>query len=598
MIGDRFTWIDFDGDLDSLLLAVSDPESRIRTSDACPSMPQRNLDTYLEEISFELRRGSAASEQVKLFFSPGYNGIVGSRGSGKTMLARILSKRDLSAYSQFVDESSIRYKMVNCAPTANVPRFLYLKQGDLESLYRDERYSDVPMLKGILESVEKKVAKASNDAFAEIRVLLDLQKDLVSAFARKYPSGVLSLDCLEGAEPSGILVGFPACDVDDDSDSARKAKQGLEGIADNILAAEKVLSGIHLSSGNAESTDLFKAANDELSLLRAELGAFSLHRRRIEEAFAAIADSDVFVERKSLGDEYEKVRGEHNRVQSSAALANYRGEVQKVSDFLYDLLKLRMCLIDIDRAIECQHSLMLEPIPPILSGVGGEKIEIELSYDGCASYREAVDSLMSPSLRGRPDALCECCLAMKESKEVKRCFNGQKVKKSESGAGGLGYVAKFTSILLEVLEEGKTLKEVVSVGGVKLDDMSPGMRAEALLKLFLDDKVVDDQYVFVVIDQPEDNLDTDTIGRFLIDRIKNLKLNVQLFVVSHSAPVIVNGDARAVVVCKSDGDAISYRCGTINGKDTKQDISKVLDGGERYIKMRLNKYNFKVSDVR
>ena len=124
------------------------------------------------------------------------------------------------------------------------------------------------------------------------------------------------------------------------------------------------------------------------------------------------------------------------------------------------------------------------------------------------------------------------------------------------------------------------------------------MRAEALLKLFLDDKVVDDQYVFVVIDQPEDNLDTDTIGRFLIDRIKNLKLNVQLFVVSHSAPVIVNGDARAVVVCKSDGDAISYRCGTINGKDTKQDISKVLDGGERYIKMRLNKYNFKVSDVR
>ena len=38
-IGKKYTWIDFDCDLDSLLLAISDPESRIRTSDACSILP-------------------------------------------------------------------------------------------------------------------------------------------------------------------------------------------------------------------------------------------------------------------------------------------------------------------------------------------------------------------------------------------------------------------------------------------------------------------------------------------------------------------------------------------------------------------------------
>ena len=121
------------------------------------------------------------------------------------------------------------------------------------------------------------------------------------------------------------------------------------------------------------------------------------------------------------------------------------------------------------------------------------------------------------------------------------------------------------------------------------------MRADALLKLFLQDNIVEGDTVFLVLDQPEDNLDTGTIGGFLIDRIKEMKVKIQLFVVSHSAPVVVNGDARTVIVCRQSKEgAISYERGTINGPDTKKTIAEVLDGGEEYLTMRFNKYNFKV----
>ena len=124
------------------------------------------------------------------------------------------------------------------------------------------------------------------------------------------------------------------------------------------------------------------------------------------------------------------------------------------------------------------------------------------------------------------------------------------------------------------------------------------MKAQALLKLFLNDGVTSGEWAYIVLDQPEDNLDVATIKDFLIDRLKKLKLDIQFFVVSHSAPVIVNGDARTVIVCENDDGTISYTHGAMNEVSVKQSIADVLDGGERYLKMRLNKYNFQIGDER
>lgn len=67
-------------------------------------------------------------------------------------------------------------------------------------------------------------------------------------------------------------------------------------------------------------------------------------------------------------------------------------------------------------------------------------------------------------------------------------------------------------------------------------------------------------------------------------------------IVSHSAPVIINGDVRNVVMARSDEFSISYSSDVINGRPAIEFISEVLDGGERFLKMRLYKYDFQVGD--
>ena len=136
----------------------------------------------------------------------------------------------------------------------------------------------------------------------------------------------------------------------------------------------------------------------------------------------------------------------------------------------------------------------------------------------------------------------------------------------------------------------------VTINGLPVKEMSPGMQAQALLKLLLNDELQSGVYDYVVFDQPEDNLDTPTISDVLVKRIKRLKKKVQVFVVSHSAPVIVNGDARSIVMAKHDETSINYSLGVINGRRAKEFISEVLDGGERFLKMRLYKYDFQVGD--
>lgn len=141
------------------------------------------------------------------------------------------------------------------------------------------------------------------------------------------------------------------------------------------------------------------------------------------------------------------------------------------------------------------------------------------------------------------------------------------------------------------------LNPCVAIDGDLVDTMSPGMKAQALLKLFLNDELCKGKWVYIVLDQPEDNLDVKTIKDFLVSRLKQLKISVQFFVVSHSAPVVVNGDARTIVTCRNENQEILYEISSLGNSSGKRFISDILDGGELYLKMRLNKYNFRLEDL-
>lgn len=591
-IGDRYTWIDFDGDLDSLLLAISDPESRIRTSDVSDEFPQTNAGSYLECVSFDLMRG-VEKEKVTIEFAPGFNGIVGARGSGKTMLAKILCGAGLANYSSFVDQSSVKYKLYGGQPTSNVPKVLSLEQGELEGIYSNGSYAEVPLLEKQINAVEQRAKQVALAVSSLIGDLLDNELTLAKAFIKRYPSGAVKPDVLDSSMPSGLLVSFPDDACVDDAKIAREMSSSLEKASGFATELVESLKEAKPGKSSDESSVLFEAFAARVTDLEQKASLLSSQISALRELSGKVKDV-WFVDRSDLREEFLRSCAETNAQQDSAALSNYNKDKLHSEQYLVDLLRLRLALKDADAMIEEQQTLLKQPLSPIRATAGEDSLEIRLSYEAFNEYESAKEALLSPAQKRKAvnSPIAECCIRISEPSEAKAIFNGQRIR-LQSPAKGEAYLGKYVNALKSDVADVGSLEKKVSLNGKLLDEMSPGMRAEALLKLFLQDEVARGDYDFIVIDQPEDNLDTETISRFLIDRLKSLKLHVQLFVVSHSAPVIVNGDARNVIVCTaSDENGISYETGTINGQKTKQSISNVLDGGERYLKMRLNKYNF------
>lgn len=597
VLGERYTWIDFDGDLDSLLLAISDPASRVRTSDICFDNPQVNRNNYLESLAFDLLSdGGTKRVAQSLNFAPGFNGIVGARGSGKSMLARVLANRDLEDYSSFVDPNSIKYTVSNGQPTSNPPKFIYLKQGELEGIFKNEKYSEVPFLKNRLQKIEAEAAEVSDKAFNEIKKQLEMQNELAIAFVEKYSSGIVSADTLDSDPPSGLLVEFPNLSITMDSQTADKMKESLDDVCTQLHANIELLDKVKPKSDNPENVELFSAFSSEIEKAKNQVEQAALRLSEITAAANKIKDN-WFVERELLATSFISEIDQFNDQQDSMALAKYTKSLNTIVLFFEHLLRMQLLIKESDSIIKEHFKTMLTPISPVEVEIEEEKFRVIISYDGCTSYENATNGLLSNASRNYGNHIARLCLASGEVAKVKTLLNGQRIKKQPDWTFK-EYINKYFSCLTADIAAGKELKRNVILNEKSLDDMSPGMRAEALLKLFLQDDLTENECVFVVLDQPEDNLDTDTISRFLIKRLKQLKSKVQFFIVSHSAPVIVNGDARNVIICKAFENEIEYSFGAINGATTKQAISTVLDGGERYLKMRLNKYNFQVGDER
>ena len=596
-IGSKFTWIDFDGDLDSLLLAISDPESRIKTSDECPSLPQTNTAAFLESVSFDVfTDGNGGSRQTcNLTFSPGFNGIVGSRGSGKSLLACLLAGKGLDTYAKFVDEDSVKFTMHGGVPMTDHPSCLYLGQGELECIYRDGKYEEIPFLGEHVSPLKADAEKESGKAKSRLIEILDLEKKLLLAFCAKYESGSIRMDHLDSEMPSGVSIDAPTFPAKD-WPKIDKARSELSSMEESLASAAKTASSITFKSSYPEDEELFVALDDEASAIKGELTNLRQRVARLSLLLNEV-NPEWFEGRDQLVSLFETTIGEYNNASGSTALTQYGQKTAKVAAFLDDLLELRLSLDYLNEQAQRAYEKMHKPIDPVELQNEVDRISINLVYSEESTFDEKFAEPLSSSTTRNHQTLVEAFLCQRNSDKMHRKFNGSKVR-VKATQGVVAHYNKFFELVKAAVTGSDSLSAIIAVKNEPIDDMSPGTKAQALLKLFLNDEVVAGRWVYIVLDQPEDNLDVATIKDFLIDRLKKLKLNVQFFVVSHSAPVVVNGDARTVVVCKNDEGSISYTSGVMNDSHIKQSIADVLDGGERYLKMRLNKYNFQVGDER
>ncbi len=83
----------------------------------------------------------------------------------------------------------------------------------------------------------------------------------------------------------------------------------------------------------------------------------------------------------------------------------------------------------------------------------------------------------------------------------------------------------------------------------------------------------------LIVDQPEDDLDNQTVYEDVVKLIQAQKTNKQFLLATHNANFPVLGDAEMIISCSESEDEIEVLCEGIDAKECQQRIVDIMEGG-------------------
>ena len=190
--------------------------------------------------------------------------------------------------------------------------------------------------------------------------------------------------------------------------------------------------------------------------------------------------------------------------------------------------------------------------------------------------------------------------------------------KSENGVvtfkGNKGRENSLYSFMKYVLTTSREVRlfakyEDDLIGGYEKSTMTPGKQAIFALELILADS---GSKWPLLIDQPEDDLDSRSIYDSVVSTLRDLKKERQIIMVTHDANLVIGSDSEEVIVVNRNGadrpnandQFFNYATGSLentkkkgNNGDTlssqgiREHCCEILDGGEEAFQKRQSKYN-------
>ena len=122
-----------------------------------------------------------------------------------------------------------------------------------------------------------------------------------------------------------------------------------------------------------------------------------------------------------------------------------------------------------------------------------------------------------------------------------------------------------------------------------LYELSPGERGSLLLVFYL---LLDARDIPLILDQPEDNLDNESVAKILVPFIKEAKKRRQIIIITHNSNLAVVSDAEQVIrvkIDKKNNNTFSFESGSLES-NIITDVINVLEGTRASFNIRNNKY--------
>lgn len=614
---------------EAVKFALFDHEHRVRTT-----LPEPRQAVLLRQVRFD----GGCLDGLAVPFSPSLNCLIGPRGNGKSAVIECLRHAlGLSAESDERYKSGLVERMLSPAgkvvvdsvdefgrevrierertgqpsvyldgtyrdisPGSILKDILYFGQKDLstrseafdesflDKLLADrldpKRQDEAALIEGVrqaarqlketLEATEKIAAlqKEKNELDAQLQVFTDKGVDKKLAEMTLFDGDRLAVVSWQKALKELGTNLRDGADWDDADAAFPTLKSKLTEPIANDLAAAKVKSDEAKASAQAALETLreaFAAVGEALQKLAPVQEEMKQEVAELQKTLnEPQLDLEMFRTKKARLDQLVKLlaAGVQRAKTEQAARDLLGAAVNKLHDFWRERFTER----------EAEVRRLEEELPP--------EIRLQTSFKG---KRRAFGEFLRSKFRGSglQAAAYEAIEdAFVDGRELYQSRADLEKQMSENAA------VKVRSTLLDHLADFLSYRTpdetVILFHGKALGDYSLGQRATVILHILMHLQ----RHPVILIDQPEDDLDNETLYSHFIKQLVDRKDLTQFVFATHNPNIPVLGDAEQAIVCRKEGEVFSFDHGSIDDKEIQQRIVTVMEGGEDAFRRRKEIY--------
>lgn len=631
----RVTYIKIgDFNFEALTYALTDSEYRVS-----PKEKPEIKNAYIKSILFE----GGLLDRTKIDFSPELNNLIGIRGSGKSSLLEVLRyvlgislpfnaadpdyKNSLvtramgsggKAIVRIVNKQNEEYRieklygqkediyknnLLQTGISIDATGFhspIYFGQKDLSNKGKDFEGDLIQRLIGTrLKTVQAKIEQKKREVenniseIKKLRNLKDLKKDTeaqiqnskhqLNFFKEKGVEDKLKQQTLFDADISKL--------IQTESTVSIYLNELASLISNHDYFFQQEISGSEVNR------ELFEEAKAIIQELRIEFEKIKqiqknsvLSQQRLKNVLIKIN-----TRKEGLKEEFAKIKREINtdtinpdnflnlnrQIETAQLkLKEIEKSENKRSDLQKNLLEL---LTELDNLWLEEYIVLNNEVKRI--NEAESKISIEVEFKG---RRDKIADKMKQIFRGtgiRETSYQEIEATYKDFIQIYKDSSKLDAILNENHV--VDFKRRFSENLEDLLTFKVENKIVIQYNGKSLDKHSLGQRASALILFLLAQREND----VLIIDQPEDDLDNQTIYDEVIKELKKIKGNMQFIFATHNANIPVLGDSEKVVSCSYDEKRITAHSGTIDNHHTQRFIVDIMEGGDEAFNRRKNIYS-------
>jgi len=622
-----------DFNFEALTYALSDSEYRVSPKDK-PEIK----NPHIKSIAFE----GGLLDETKIDFSPELNTLIGIRGSGKSSVLEILrytlgiplspiavdprykdglienvlrsgGKSIVTIVNKQKEEYRIEkiygqkediYKGNVLQPSISVSAVfdypVYFGQKDLSNKDADFEADLIQRLVGTrLKDIQSKIEHKKREVgnivaeIKKLRNLNDLKKETETVIKNaEHQLKFFKEKGIEDKLKQQTLFDSDVSKLSQTESSIRSYFNELQSlIANHDYFFQQEISG---SEVNQEFFDEAKNLLKELKSEFEKLKSIQKNSIQLQEKYKELIGK-INVKKDGLKEEFAKIKREigtdtinpdnfltlNRQIDTSRLkLLEIDKSEKKRKEWQDELLKK---LVDLDNLWLDEYQLLEKEVNRI--NEAESKLSIAVEFKG---RRDKFTDKMKQIFRGsgiRETAYQEVETTYKDFIQIYKDSSKLNTILNEN------HVVDFKRRFFENLEDLLTFKVdnkiVIQYNGKSLDKHSLGQRASALILFLLAQKEND----VLIIDQPEDDLDNQTIYDEVIKELKKIKGNMQFIFATHNANIPVLGDSEKVVACSYDEKKITVHSGSIDNHQTQRFIVDIMEGGDEAFSRRKNIYS-------